>query len=126
MRLSRAVIAAALLVGTAACASASVPSGQPPVSPSAAATTSSDSRSGVALTGTPSSTECGWGDGPGKDVPTYRGMTLTAAKERAASEDLEVRDVGADGECFIVTADYKTDRVNFYSRRGVVIWAQLG
>jgi hypothetical protein len=52
-------------------------------------------------------------------------MTLAAAKKRATSEGLKVRDQGADRECFLVTADYRADRVNFYSERGVVMWAQL-
>jgi hypothetical protein len=53
-------------------------------------------------------------------------MTLAAAKKRATSEGLKVRDQGADGECFPVTQEYmRTGRINFYSERGVVMWAQV-
>ena len=124
MRLSPAVIVAALLVGAPACTS----SPTPVTGPVSLSTTAAprDSRSGLALTGTPSTTECGWGDGPATDVPEYRGMTLAAAKKRATSEGLKVRDQGADGECFPVTQEYmRTGRINFYSERGVVMWAQL-
>ena len=124
MHLSAAVIVAALLVAVPACGSSPTPAAGP-VSSSATATPR-DSPSGVALTGTPSSTECGWDSGPELDVPEYRGMTLDAAKKRATSEGLKVRDQGADGECFLVTQEYmRTGRINFYSERGVVIWARL-
>lgn len=123
MRLAPAVIVAALLVGAPACTSSPTPA--PGAVSSSATATPRESRSGVALTGTPSTTECGWGEGPATDVPKYRGMTLAAAKQRATSEGLKVRDEGADGECFLVTADHRGDRVNFYSERGVVVWAQL-
>jgi hypothetical protein len=53
-------------------------------------------------------------------------MTVVAAKDRAASEGLTVREQGADGECFLVTADYRSSgRINFYSEGGVVVWAQF-
>ena len=124
MRLIPAAIVAAVLAGAAACTSSPTPA--PGFTSSPATATPRDGRPTVALTGTPSATECGWGNGPGTDMPTYRGMTVVAAKERAISEGLKVRDQGADGECFPTTADYKpSGRINFYSERGVVVWAQL-
>ncbi len=129
MRLTRAPLVAALVLGTAACASS--PSAAPVLAPSSVASspvaaTPGPSRPSVAATGTPSATSCGWGVGPETDLPEYRGMTLAAAKERAASEGLVVRDQGADGECFPVTQDYwESGRINFYSERGIVVWAQL-
>ena len=56
----------------------------------------------------------------------YRGMALAAARSGAASEGLVLRDQGAAGKCFSVTDDYRrSGRINLYSDRGVVIWAQL-
>jgi hypothetical protein len=52
-------------------------------------------------------------------------MTLVAAKDRAVSAGLTVRELGADGVCFSHTDDNRQDRVNFYSERGVVVGAQL-
>jgi hypothetical protein len=53
-------------------------------------------------------------------------MTVVAAKARAISEGLKVRDRGADRECFLTESDYQpSGRINFYSERGVVVWAQL-
>ena len=124
MRLIPMAIVAAVLMGAAGCTSS--PTSEPGTASSPAAATSQDNRPAVALTGTPSATECGWGTGPGTDVPAYRGMTVVAAKDRAVSEGLAVREQGADGECFAVTADYRSsDRINFYSEGGVVVWAQL-
>ena len=62
----------------------------------------------------------------GTDVPDYRGLSVAAAKARAAAMRLQVREQGADGECFPVSADHRTSgRINFYSESGVVVWAQL-
>jgi hypothetical protein len=53
-------------------------------------------------------------------------MTVVAAKDRAISEGLKVREAGADGKCFVGTDDYRSSgRINFYSEGGVVVWAQL-
>jgi hypothetical protein len=38
---------------------------------------------------------------------------------------LTVRELGADGVCFSHTDDNRQDRINLYSERGVVVWAQL-
>ena len=125
MRSIPSAIIAAVLMGTAGCTSS--PTSEPGIASSPAAVTPQDSRPAVALTGTPSATECGWETGPGTDVPTYRGMTVIAAKDRAISEGLTAREQGADGKCFAVTADYRpSGRINFYSEGGVVVWAQLG
>lgn len=122
MRLIPAAFVAAVLAGAAACTS-SPPT--PGLASSPAAVTAQDSRPTVALTGTPSATECGWGK-TGTDVPTYRGMTVVAAKARAIPEGLKARDQGADGECFLTESDYQPlGRINFYSERGVVVCAQL-
>ena len=59
-------------------------------------------------------------------MPTYRGMTVVAAKARAVSEGFKVRHQGADGECFPTASNYqRSGRINFYSESGVVVWAQL-
>ncbi len=124
MRLIPLAIVAAVLMGAAGCTSS--PTSEPGTASSPAAATPQDSRPAVALTGTPSATECGW-ESRYTDVPAYRGMTVVAAKDRAVSEGLAVREQGADGECFAVTADYRpSGRINFYSEGGVVVWAQLG
>ena len=124
MRSIPAAIVAAVLMGAAGCTSSST--SEPGIAASRAAATPQDSRPAVAMTGTPSATECGWETGPGTDVPTYRGMTVVAAKDRAISEGLTVREWGADGQCFGGTQDYRpSGRINFYSEGGVVIWAQF-
>jgi hypothetical protein len=112
-----AAIVAAVLVGAAACTS-SPTAGPEPASPPATATPG-DSRP------TPSSTLCGWGARLATDVPGYRGMTLVAAKDRAVSAGLTVRELGADGVCFSHADDNRQIRMNFYLERGVVVWAQL-
>jgi hypothetical protein len=124
VRLIPAAIVGAVLMGAAGCTSSST--SEPGVAASRAAATPQDSRPAVALTGTPSATECGWEAGRYTDVPTYRGMTVASAKDRAISEGLTVREWGADGTCVGGTQDYRpSGRVNFYSEGGVVVWAQL-
>jgi hypothetical protein len=115
----RLAVVAAVLAGAAACTSSPPPA---PGSPSSPAT-------GTPPTGTPpaapSATTCGWDEEAGTDAPSYRGMTVVAAKDRAASEGFTVRARGADGVCFGGTDDLRSDRVNVYSERGVVVWARL-
>ncbi len=124
MRSIPAAFVAAVLAGSAACTQSPTPT--PGLASSPAAVTAQDGRPTFALTGTPSATRCGWDNDSGTDVPTYRGMTVVAAKARAISEGLKVRDRGADGECFLTESDYQpSGRINFYSERGVVVWAQL-
>ncbi len=99
MRSIPAAFVAAVLAGSAACTQSPTPT--PGLASSPAAVTAQDGRPTFALTGTPSATRCGWDNDSGTDVPTYRGMTVVAAKARAISEGLKVRDRGADGECFL-------------------------
>jgi hypothetical protein len=56
----------------------------------------------------------------------YLGLTVPAARARAASEQKTVRVVGTDGSCALVTQDYSASRVDLELARGVVIAAEIG
>lgn len=54
------------------------------------------------------------------------GETETRAREIAEARGLFVREVGRDGECFFVTADWVRDRVNLEIQDGRVVGARMG
>lgn len=58
-------------------------------------------------------------------VDEFVGLDADAAEKLAAEMGLEVRVLGADGECFIVTDDYRTNRVNLEYADGVVVGAAI-
>lgn len=55
----------------------------------------------------------------------FVGLDQAAAEELAAAEGLVVREVGRDGECFIVTEDHRDDRINLEYADGVVVGAAI-
>lgn len=80
---------------------------------------------------------CGSGDNdlPGEAVcipegsenpaPDYVGLEEAEVVALAAEQDLELREVGRDGECFPTTMDYREDRVNVEYVDGVVVGAAI-
>lgn len=55
----------------------------------------------------------------------FIGLDETEADDLAADRSLEVRVVGEDGECFIVTDDLRQDRINLEFIDGVVVAAAI-
>lgn len=78
---------------------------------------------------------CGSGDDdlPGEAVcipegtetpaPEYLGLDETEAQDLAAEQNLELREVGRDGECFPITMDYRENRVNVEYVNEIVVGA---
>jgi len=60
------------------------------------------------------------------DVSRFVGMKLDEATKLAEDRDLLVRITARDGEFFFVTADIRTDRVNFTVERDTVMTADIG
>lgn len=56
----------------------------------------------------------------------YVGKTFEDASELAKNCGFTVRVVEKDGNAFIVTADVKTDRINFRLKNNIVIGVQGG
>ncbi|HVQ87845.1 MAG TPA: hypothetical protein VMT88_06650 [Actinomycetes bacterium] len=56
----------------------------------------------------------------------YVGLTLPQAKQLAKKNDQTVRIIGKDGECFPITMDLRTNRVNLYLEDGIVQNASIG
>lgn len=63
---------------------------------------------------------------PGIDVDQFIGLSLADAKRLAKNQDLTTRLAGEDGDCYALTMDYRTDRVNLYVENGVVTVATNG
>ena len=63
---------------------------------------------------------------PGVDTQQFIGLSLADAKNLAKQQDLTTRLAGKDGDCYALTMDYRTDRVNFYVENGVVTVATNG
>lgn len=57
--------------------------------------------------------------------PDFVGLDLTAAEELASQRGLQVREVGRDGECFVVTEDLRQDRINLEFTGDKVIAAAI-
>jgi hypothetical protein len=56
----------------------------------------------------------------------YIGLSAPAAKQLAAEQERTTRIAGRDGECFALTMDYRSDRVNLYLEDGLVVAATIG
>jgi hypothetical protein len=56
----------------------------------------------------------------------YIGLSESDAEALAADKDQTVRIAGRDGECFALTMDYRSDRVNLYLEDGAVVAATIG
>lgn len=56
----------------------------------------------------------------------YVGLTEAEAENKVRDDGKEPRITGRDGKAFIVTRDYRTDRVNLVIVDGKVISAKLG
>lgn len=56
----------------------------------------------------------------------YEGKTLEEATQYARDGGYKVRIVEQDGQSFILTMDFKTDRINFRVKNGYVIDAYGG
>ena len=54
------------------------------------------------------------------------GQSLTEAEDLCQENGVKLRLVERDGEHFIVTMDYRTDRVNVHVRDGIVTDARVG
>lgn len=63
--------------------------------------------------------------GEGDDAPDFVGLTEQEAVELADERNLRVREVGRDGECFPVTMDLRSDRVNLEFIGDVVVGAAI-
>lgn len=59
------------------------------------------------------------------EAEDFVGLTLEAATDLAAERELEVREVGRDGECFLVTLDLRENRVNLELIGDVVVGAGI-
>ena len=60
------------------------------------------------------------------DMHRFVGLPEQQATLTAEEMDLMVRIIGRDGEFYNVTADIRTDRVNFVINDGVVAEAKIG
>lgn len=67
---------------------------------------------------------CIWSD-PTRSQPDFVGLSVGRAVVLAESRGLNVREVGRDGECFVVTDDLRNDRVNFEIHDDVVVAAAI-
>jgi hypothetical protein len=65
-------------------------------------------------------------DDTDKFVESLIGMDESEAKGKIAEKDLCCRIRQRDGEDFIGTADFRTDRINFWVKDGKVIKAYVG
>jgi hypothetical protein len=80
----------------------------------------------------PSGSPCLGGGDPaepsdaGPDTDQYLGLTEQEAKDLAKDNAFTVRVAGRDGECYALTMDYRTDRVNVYLEDGTVTAATIG
>lgn len=63
--------------------------------------------------------------GQGDEAPDFVGLTEQEAIELAEDRGLQVREVGRDGECFPVTMDLRSDRVNLEFIGDVVVGAAI-
>lgn len=62
----------------------------------------------------------------GPDTDQYLGLTEQEAIRLAKDDGFTVRIAGRDGECFALTMDYRTDRVNVYLQDDTVTAATIG
>jgi|SRR5690554_5524344 hypothetical protein len=60
-----------------------------------------------------------------RPLPEFLGLTEEEARDLAAERGLTVREVGRDGECFPVTMDLRSDRVNLEFVGDVVVGAAI-
>lgn len=80
----------------------------------------------------PSGSPCLGGGGPaepsdaGPDTDQYLGLTEQEAEKLAKDNAFTIRVAGRDGECYALTMDYRTDRVNVYLEDGTVTAATIG
>lgn len=58
-------------------------------------------------------------------APDFVGLTEGEANDLAEERGLQVREVGRDGECFVVTEDFRTDRVNLEFAGDLVVGAAI-
>lgn len=56
----------------------------------------------------------------------FVGLSAKEAKALARDQGQTTRVAGRDGECFALTLDYRSDRVNLYLEQGVVVAATIG
>ena len=103
--------------------------GQERLSPPAAAPTAPDAS--AAPSTAPPDGACGVQDkknAPGMpDADDYVGLTLEAARERAAQSGSVLVVLGSDGDCpFAIPDDLRGDRVNVYLENGRVADAAIG
>lgn len=61
----------------------------------------------------------------GSEAPDFLGLTEAEAADLAEQRELQVREVGRDGECFAVTDDLRTDRINLEFRDDRVVGAAI-
>lgn len=57
--------------------------------------------------------------------PEFVGLTESAALDLAEERGLEVRAVGRDGECFVVTDDFRDNRINLEFQGDRVVGAAI-
>jgi hypothetical protein len=62
----------------------------------------------------------------GPDTDQYLGLSEEEAIRVAKEEGFTLRVAGRDGECYALTMDYRTDRVNVYLEGGTVTAAAIG
>jgi hypothetical protein len=60
------------------------------------------------------------------DEKAYIGMSFDAANKQIAENGYRCRLVYKDGEYFICTQEYRTDRINVYVENGIVTKTTLG
>lgn len=60
------------------------------------------------------------------NIQNYVGMTEDAAIKAIEKDGFRARVVAKDGEHYIVTADYRLDRVNLTIKEGKVTSADIG
>ncbi len=56
-------------------------------------------------------------------APEYLGLDEAEANALAEEQELDIREVGRDGECFPTTMDYREDRINVEYVDGIVVGA---
>jgi len=66
-----------------------------------------------------------WNSPPATALPSYLGLSQSAATAKASGEGRSIRVVGHDSSCSAITSDLRHDRVNLYIRGGRVTRAAL-
>jgi len=60
------------------------------------------------------------------DTNAFIGLNLQEAKQLAAANNVQLRVAKQEGKMFLLSADFRTDRVNVEIEKGKIILAGIG